>query len=65
MVGDSDTLGRVLTDLDGFALYRYEPEELTGSVLCLGTCTDARKPLLTRPGTELRLPRASPAPSPP
>ncbi|MFF5013352.1 hypothetical protein [Streptomyces sp. NPDC001165] len=56
MVGDSDTMGLVYTDLDGHTVYRYDPEGTTGTVRCTGRCTNTRKPLLARPGTELRLP---------
>ncbi|MER5748781.1 hypothetical protein [Streptomyces sp. NPDC002088] len=37
-------------------LYRYDPETGTGTVVCLGPCTDTRKPLLTEPGAVLALP---------
>ncbi|MEU6142956.1 hypothetical protein ABZ848_21625 [Streptomyces sp. NPDC047081] len=56
MLGDSDTLGRVLTDLSGHTLYRYDPETAAGAVVCLGPCTETRHPLLTEPAAELRLP---------
>ncbi|MET9381676.1 hypothetical protein ABZY09_11410 [Streptomyces sp. NPDC002928] len=56
MTADSETMGRVLTDLDGHTLYRYDPETGTGTVVCLGPCTDTRKPLLTEPGAVLALP---------
>ncbi|MFJ3303242.1 hypothetical protein ACIPSA_08995 [Streptomyces sp. NPDC086549] len=55
MVEYTDNLGRVLTTPDGRTLYRYDRED-AGKVLCVSTCTDTHKPLLTRPGTELRLP---------
>ncbi|MET8449981.1 hypothetical protein [Streptomyces sp. NPDC005209] len=55
MVADTDALGRVLTAPDGHTLYRYDRED-GGTVACVTTCTDTRKPLLTRPGTGLRLP---------
>ncbi|MGI5460592.1 COG4315 family predicted lipoprotein [Streptomyces sp. CA-249302] len=55
MLGDSDTLGRVLTDLSGHTLYRYDLEA-TGDVECLAPCTDTRRPLLAEAAAELRLP---------
>jgi predicted lipoprotein with Yx(FWY)xxD motif len=55
MVADTDTMGRVLTDPDGRTLYR-DDRERTGTVVCVGRCTDTRKPLLHQPGAELRLP---------
>ncbi|UXY23785.1 hypothetical protein N8I84_37655 [Streptomyces cynarae] len=55
MVGDTDTLGRILTDSEGRTLYRYDLEH-DGTVVCVASCTATRKPLLTRLGTELRLP---------
>ncbi|MDQ0994536.1 hypothetical protein [Streptomyces sp. V3I7] len=56
MVAESATMGPVYTDPDGHTVYRYDPEEATGTVACLGACTDTRRPLYARPGTELRLP---------
>ncbi|MEU6063255.1 hypothetical protein ABZ864_01775 [Streptomyces sp. NPDC047082] len=55
MVEYTGTLGRVLTAPDGRTLYRYDRED-GGTVACVATCTDTRRPFLTRPGTELRLP---------
>ncbi|MEU1203048.1 hypothetical protein ABZ446_43535 [Streptomyces sp. NPDC005813] len=55
MVAETDTMGRVLTDPNGRTLYRFDPEG-SGTVTCVGPCTDTRKPLLSPPGAELRLP---------
>ncbi|MFE9428497.1 hypothetical protein ACFYNO_36755 [Kitasatospora sp. NPDC006697] len=54
-VVDTDSIGRVLADLDGHTLY-FDDQERGGSVLCLGGCTAARPPLLHPPGEPLRLP---------
>ncbi|MFF2502763.1 hypothetical protein ACFVTY_05145 [Streptomyces sp. NPDC058067] len=55
MVADTGSMGRVLTDLNGRTLYRYDLDT-AGRVRCLEACTATRKPLLHAPGTALRLP---------
>jgi len=55
MVADTETLGRVLTAPDGRTLYRYDLDT-NATVACVDPCTTTRKPLLTPPGTTLRLP---------
>ncbi|MFC7260408.1 COG4315 family predicted lipoprotein [Streptomyces lutosisoli] len=55
MVADTDTMGRILTDLDGRTLYRFDREG-DGNIACFRSCTDTHKPLLNPPGAELRLP---------
>jgi predicted lipoprotein with Yx(FWY)xxD motif len=52
---DSPTLGRVLADLDGHTLYRYDLDTAT-AISCTGTCTTTRKPLVHHAGDPLRLP---------
>ncbi|WP_406492942.1 hypothetical protein OG936_05690 [Streptomyces sp. NBC_00846] len=55
MVSDTDTMGRVFTDPHGRTLYHNDVER-NGTFICVGLCTDTRKPLLHEPGAELRLP---------
>lgn len=59
MVADTDTMGHVLTDPDGHTLYRYD-QETNGTVACVAACTTTSRPLLTTPGTPLRLPYGTP-----
>jgi predicted lipoprotein with Yx(FWY)xxD motif len=54
-VATSPTFGPVLVDTAGMTLYR-DTAEAGGSIACLGSCTQTRRPLLARPGQALRLP---------
>jgi predicted lipoprotein with Yx(FWY)xxD motif len=47
--------GPVLTDSTGMTLYR-DTSETGGTVACLASCARARRPLIARPGQQLRLP---------
>ncbi|MBF9073508.1 COG4315 family predicted lipoprotein [Streptacidiphilus fuscans] len=61
LVVDTDTQGRVLSDLDGLVLYHFDGDQPSTHVFgCTGSCLTTRHPLLTTPGTSLHLPPGVP-----
>jgi predicted lipoprotein with Yx(FWY)xxD motif len=54
-VATSPTFGPVLTDDTGMTLYR-DTAEGGGSIACLASCTQTRRPLRAQAGQQLRLP---------
>ncbi|MEY9847650.1 hypothetical protein [Streptacidiphilus sp. MAP5-3] len=61
LVTDTDTQGRVLSDLNGLVLYHFDGDHPSAGVFgCTGSCLKTRRPLLTTPGTPLNLPPGIP-----
>jgi predicted lipoprotein with Yx(FWY)xxD motif len=57
LVTDTDIQGRVFTAPNGQVLYRYSGDDLAHGVFgCTAACLTTHPPLLTRPGTPLRMP---------
>ncbi|MEZ0068809.1 putative lipoprotein with Yx(FWY)xxD motif [Streptacidiphilus sp. MAP12-20] len=57
LVTDTDTQGRVFTDPNGQVLYRYAGDNVAvGTFGCVAACLKTHPPLLTTPGTPLRMP---------